>query len=580
MPSCAEGEVPDGWFLRRSCRCARNGNGGVFPYDGRFDMSERNVRRYSRSRYGSGDGFGTASGGGRRRAVEDGAALSRIREADDGTMAPASRRRMANDGAADTRPRRWEAGDDEAIASRRRTADGEAADVASRRRAADGEMVAAAARRRKRKRVAAVVGGIVAAVVLVGAGLAFAFVGGIANNLNRGVDQDLRNVLVSTDMAREPFYMVLLGTDGSAVRDDDPEFAGGQYRSDSMMLARIDAPNKLVTLISIGRDIVVDLGEYGEQKINAAYALGGPALAVEAVSNLAGVPISHYAQVDFDGFQAMVDALGGIEVDVPMDIDDVDAGGSLSAGMQTLDGEAALVLSRARNAYADVAAHPDEMRAANQRLVLSAIAKKLLASDVATIAGTVQAMSVYVTTDLGLTDIVGLAQAMQGLDPDSSVYTAAVPTTSEYIDEGWYEFVDKAAWSTMMERVKAGMPPVEEAVVDEATGTVMATAGEGASLSAVSAKYATITVKNGTERSGLASAARSDLVAAGFANVVIGEVAEGYEYPKTLVIYDESGRAREAEEIVGVLGQGRAELNDGSYLLDGDFLVLIGDDWV
>ena len=430
--------------------------------------------------------------------------------------------------------------------------------------------------RSRASRVAAVV---VLAVVLVGAGVGLAFVSGIAGNLHAGIGDDLRAVLVKTDMAKEPFYMLLLGTDGSAERDEDPDYGGG-YRSDSMMLARIDPVKKKATLTSIGRDIQVDLGgEYGKQKINAAYAFGGPAMAVKAVSTLAGVPISHYAQVDFDGFAAMVDALGGVEVDVPMAIvDDWDAGGSVPGGLQTLDGAQALILCRARNSFAEISAHPDEMRAANQRLVLSAIARKLLASDVATIASTVSAMSSYVTTDLELTDIIGLAQIMKGLNPDTDIYTASVPTTSSYVNDIWYEFVDRDAWSTMMKRVEAGEPPVEEAVIDETTGVVLATAGAGATSSAE--KQALVTVKNGTDIAGAASKVRTKLMDNGFVNVVIGDVAQGYKYPNTLVIYNEQHQAREAEEIVSCIGQGQSMLNDGSYLLlDSDFLVVIGDDW-
>ena len=68
--------------------------------------------------------------------------------------------------------------------------------------------------------------------------------------------------------------------------------------------------------MSIHRDTQVNLGEYGTQKINAAYSYGGPELLIKTVSKLAGVDISHYVEVDFDGFGTVVDRLGGIEVDV------------------------------------------------------------------------------------------------------------------------------------------------------------------------------------------------------------------------------------------------------------------------
>ena len=321
---------------------------------------------------------------------------------------------------------------------------------------------------------------VVLAVVLIGAIGAFAYVNSLSKNLHEGVDDNLKNALVETDMSKEPFYMLLLGTDKSKWREENQADMADTNRSDSMILARVDPVNKKVALISIHRDTMVDLGQYGEHKINAAYMYGGAAGAVEAVSKMAGVPISHYASVDFDGFADIVDSIGGVEVNVPIDIDDPDAGGSLSAGLQTLNGDQALVLCRSRHSYDDVASDGDVMRAANQRMVLSAIAKKVLASDILTIANTVQVISQYVTTDLELTDIIGLAQIMQGINPDEDIYTAMEPTVSAYIDDTWYEYLDEAAWKEMIKRMDQGLPPVNKTEIDDATGTVLSTGGKDA----------------------------------------------------------------------------------------------------
>lgn len=252
------------------------------------------------------------------------------------------------------------------------------------------------------------------AVVLIGAGAAFAYVNVLSGNFRSGLG-DTSKYLVKTSLT-QPFYMLLMGTDGSAERDESGDF-GDSYRTDSIMLARIDPVNKKVTLVSLHRDTMIDYGdEYGVNKLNAAHVFGGPELSVKTVSKLAGVDISHYAEINFDGFREIVDALGGVEVDVPMTIDDEDAGGHLDAGLQTLNGDQALILCRARHAYDEIGPG-DEYRAANQRLVMAAIAKKLLSADVATMASTVQTLSKYVTTDLGVTDIIGLAQNMQGSTP-------------------------------------------------------------------------------------------------------------------------------------------------------------------
>lgn len=448
------------------------------------------------------------------------------------------------------------------------------ADDYSRRRYA-GEDSAAAPSRKKLSKRTLIIAGVAAILVLAIIGGA-AFACSVSGNLHAGITQDLRNVLVKTDMANEPFYLLLMGTDGSAERDEDPEYAGGQYRSDSIMLARIDAPNKKVTLLSIHRDTRVNLGpDYGTQKINAARAVGGPALAVETVAKMAGVDISHYAEINFDGFATIVDAIGGVEVDVPVDIEDWDAGGVLSAGVQTLNGEQALILCRSRNTYTGVAGDPDQMRAANQRLVLSAIAKKLLASDIGTIANTVREVSKFVTTDLELNDIIGLAQAMQGLDPESDIYTAMQPAGAVYENDIWWSVTDEKEWSKMMDRVKQGLPPTEETQIDEMTGTVLATAGGEVGTSQ---KTAWVNVKNGTPREGLASSAAETLNKAGFVNVAYSS-ANADTYRETLIVYDDPAQVYGANQIREALGQGRVMLNDGDYIYDGNFLVLIGSDW-
>lgn len=433
---------------------------------------------------------------------------------------------------------------------------------------------------KKRRRTRTIVLAIVAALVVGGAGSAFAYYTVLSGNLHNGVDDNLRAALVDTDLAKEPFYILLMGTDGSSDRSASQEFAGDQFRSDSIILTRIDPITKKATLVSIHRDTLVDMGEYGQNKLNSAHALGGPALSVETVSKLAGVPISHYAEINFDGFKDIVDALGGVEVDVPMVIDDQDAGGHLDAGPQTLTGDQALILCRARNAYNEFG-DGDSYRAANQRLVLSAIAKKLLSADVATMAGTVQALSQYVTTDLEITDIIGIAQAMQGLDPATDMYSAMEPTTSEYINDTWYEINNTQEWKAMMARVDQGLPPTEEAVVDELSGTVMATTGSGdlsnTNENGTKKLSGSVAVRNGNGIAGAGQEASARVEALGY-TVAAGN-ADSFDYTQTLVVYDKDTKKSEAEGIVSALGVGTAMKNDGSYAYDGDFLIVLGADW-
>lgn len=345
-------------------------------------------------------------------------------------------------------------------------------------RAAAGGDYAQDRRRKKRKRIA--LGALAAVLVLAlgGVGMAFAYINQIESNFSEDITPEVQEALEKpADYDGGTFYMLLMGTDKSKEREKG-EYAGDTFRSDSMILTRVDPENKKVTMVSLHRDTETEIEGYGMQKLNASYAFGGPAGAIKAVSQMAGVPISHYAEINFDGFKDVVDALGGIEVDVPMEIDDKRAGGHVDAGKQTLNGDQALILCRARHAY-DEYGDGDRYRAANQRLVLGAIAKKILSSDVATMASTIEALSQYVTTDFKIADILALANSLQGLDPSKDIYSAMEPTISEYRNETWYEQLDVEAWNTMMNRVKQGLPPTETDQVDELNGTVLASAGDG-----------------------------------------------------------------------------------------------------
>ena len=302
---------------------------------------------------------------------------------------------------------------------------------------------------------------VILLAVLVGGGIWFwQYVQNVTNKIHEGVDENLSAALSEGVKPGEPFYMLLMGVDRSQERAGTAEY-GDDFRSDSMILARIDPGQKTVSLISIQRDTYVNIEGYGYNKINAAHAFGGAALTVQTVSEFAGVPISHYAEIDFDGFKAVVDALGGIEVNVPLEINDADAGGYVPAGQQTLTGEQALILCRSRHTYDEIGPG-DFYRAANQRMVIGAIASKVLASDPVTMASSITSMADYITTDMSLEEIISVATAIRGIDTENDIYSAMNPTVSSYDGTIWIEYADVDAWRTMMVRVDQGLPPYED----------------------------------------------------------------------------------------------------------------------
>lgn len=449
----------------------------------------------------------------------------------------------------------------------------------SRRHAASTYTGQSRKRAQRRRFIKIAIVAVLALILGLGA-WACAYMHKIQSNLQQGIDEDLLAVLDPT-VGGEPFYMLLMGVDGSYDRGADQQNDNAGTRSDSMILARIDPDEKQVTLISLARDTMINMGRYGTQKLNAAHALGGPAYAVQVVEDFAGVSISHYAEINFDAFKAMVDELGGVTVDVPIEIDDPNVEAYVPAGVSTLNGEQALSLCRSRHSYDDYGGG-DMFRAANQRLVIGAIMEKVLSSDPVTLANTVEAASQYVVTDMSVTDILALAMSMAGLDMDTSFYTAMEPTTSAYINGVWWEQVNQNQWNTMMDRVDQGLPPYEEDVVHEQTGTVLATSGNGGEGDSSGSgepvqRSGTVTVKNGMGAAGVGDEAVSRVTPLGY--TATASNANNFNYTRTVVVYADSGQKEAAEEIVDALGVGTALKNDGSYLYEGDFLVLIGADW-
>jgi len=167
-----------------------------------------------------------------------------------------------------------------------------------------------------------------------------------------------------------------------------------------------------------------------------------------------------------DGLAAVIDCIGGIDVTLDMDVYDPEYTGiDLKAGEHHLDGYTAALFCRCRHAY-DAIGDGDRYRAANQRQVITKVAKKVLSSDPATIAQTVSTMATYVRTDLDVQTIVGLAMQFIGMDLENGFYTGMEPTTARYINNTWYELCDTTAWRKMMRRVDQGLPPTEPGDVD------------------------------------------------------------------------------------------------------------------
>jgi LCP family protein required for cell wall assembly len=179
--------------------------------------------------------------------------------------------------------------------------------------------------------------------------------------------------------------ILVLGSDRRPKGSREPGAnTSGPSNSDVMMLIRTGGGH--AARLSIPRDTVVEIPGHGEQKINAAYAFGGPALAISVVKRYLGIPINHVVEVNFENFPQLIDAMGGVTYSGPCVLSYLDGGNArggftlrLSAGTHQLDGREALALARTReNHCGPEAPLPDIARVERQQALFSDMKSQLL----------------------------------------------------------------------------------------------------------------------------------------------------------------------------------------------------------
>jgi LCP family protein required for cell wall assembly len=174
--------------------------------------------------------------------------------------------------------------------------------------------------------------------------------------------------------------ILVLGSDARTEGLAEPG-SGGPSRADSIMLLRIGGGAN--ASLSIPRDTVVDIPGQGTNKINAAYALGGPALATQTVKEYLGIEINHVVEVSFENFPQLIDALGGVTYDGPAVLSKINGGRAnggttlrLKKGETELNGKQALALARTRKNLRDPSEN-DLTRARRQQQLVQAMKDKV-----------------------------------------------------------------------------------------------------------------------------------------------------------------------------------------------------------
>jgi LCP family protein required for cell wall assembly len=259
---------------------------------------------------------------------------------------------------------------------------------------------------------------------------------------------------------------LIVGSDSRAdLSSEDEERLGtgdaaGQ-RTDTIMLLHSGSSGSV--LVSLPRDSYVPIEGHGSNKLNAAYAFGGPELLIKTVESATGLHIDHYAEIGFGGFVDAVDAVGGVDLCVPTAIKDPKANLDIQAGCQELDGTTALGYVRTR-----ATAGSDFDRVQRQREFLSALIAK--ATSPATLANPFRvvpladAMTSLITVDSGdhIWNIAQLGLAMRGVTNGGVATTVPVggtPTIGGQSVVRW----DKARASQLFESLQQDQTPPESA---------------------------------------------------------------------------------------------------------------------
>jgi LCP family protein required for cell wall assembly len=224
---------------------------------------------------------------------------------------------------------------------------------------------------------------------------------------------DLRDMMV--DPKYDNVSVLIMGVDTSDVRG-----GAADARTDTLMVATLNKKEKSVKLLSIPRDSYVYIPEVGyETKINHAHAYGGSKATIETVENLLDIPIDYYVKVNFEAFIDVVDALDGINVDVPYEFKEQNSRDKANAihlmpGKQELDGEQALALARTRKLDNDI-----ERGKRQQEIIKAVIDKSISLGSILKYDNVIEAVGDNMTTNMTFSEMKSfIAYGTKGTDLD------------------------------------------------------------------------------------------------------------------------------------------------------------------
>jgi len=355
----------------------------------------------------------------------------------------------------------------------------------------------------------------------------------------------------------QPENILIMGT------DSDPD--GTNQRSDTIMLARVNPEGECLSILSMPRDLIVNIPGVGQDKINSAYAVGGAPLAIETVKELTEQPVHHFVMIDYAGFEQAVDAMGGVYIDVDkryfndnsdalwgQEYEPID----IYPGYQKLNGKDALAFVRYRHTDSDF------MRIARQQLFINDTkAQSMEWGNLTKIPELADVFASNTTSDIGRSDVLSLTKFIMGLSRDR-IFQVQAPvneTDTSYLsiaEQSFSQSIDdfnSPAFAKPDPQIPGAAAPE---VPSEAT------------------KQTAIEVLNGNGVEGSASLAADLLTQKGFTSVAIGgNASNSYEDNQ---IYFREGNEAAAGELATLLKPATVSPMPSELTTKAQVLVAVG----
>lgn len=360
----------------------------------------------------------------------------------------------------------------------------------------------------------------------------------------------------------EPENILVLGT------DEDPD--GNAHRSDTIMLVRVNPSGECMSILSIPRDLIVDIPGVGADKVNAAYAIGGVPLAIETVRKLTNQPIHHFALVNFSGFEKAVDALGGVYVDVDQRYFNDNSNAAwgeayepidIYPGYQRLNGHDALAYVRYRHTDSDFVRIKRQ-----QYFIRDAKAQSMKWSNISKIPELADVFASNTTSDIGRGEVLSLAKFLLGVNKDR-IYQTQVPIIEKSGGPaGSYVALNKKALAETMAQFQTPSFTKPEPPVPGAAP---------AQVPSDNTKKLAIEVKNGNGVAGAAALAAELLTQKGCTNVSVnGNTNNSYTENQ---IYFQEGNQAAAEELATLFKPCRVEPLPAELSTDAQLMIIVGE---